>query len=136
MFKKLSRKNTLIIFLWLMAIHSFLVGVLLIAMPLSGFQYFGFDITNKFYACQGGTFHIIMAVCYVMAVKWLDRSDVLIVFSILVKFMATLFLLSYYMLAENILTVLLSGIGDLLMALLLLLFFRRFKITQQKTETS
>ena len=63
--KELLRSGkALTIVLWLVAMHSFCVGVCLIVMPASLFSYFGFGIGEKFFATQGGVFHIVMSICY------------------------------------------------------------------------
>ena len=52
--------------------------------------------------------------------------------TIAAKFTATIFLLSYYLLAERIWMVLASGLGDLVMGLaVLLLYFRSGRLAEE-----
>jgi hypothetical protein len=107
-------------FLWLVALHSLGVGIMLVALPPSVMASFGYaTVTERFFQVQGGVFHFVMVVAYVMAAADLRRGDRLVVFAIIVKFMATLFLVVYWLAADPILVVLLSGLGDGVMAVLL-----------------
>ena len=84
-------------FLWLIAAHSIGFGISLIVLPISVIEYFGFHLgTEKFFAVQGGVFHIVLSMAYIMAAMDLPRSSKLIALSCSAKFMATIFLLSYY----------------------------------------
>lgn len=113
------------IFLWLVAIHSLFVGVGLIILPDSFLDFFGYnECTERFFPSQGGVFHIAMAVGYAMAAYNLKRYECLIIFSIVVKFMATVFLFTYFIFVSSIWLVLLSGISDFLMGSIILLLYR------------
>lgn len=113
------------IFLWLVTIHSFFVGVGLILLPDSFLDFFGYnECTERFFPSQGGVFHIAMAVGYAMAAYNLKRYECLIIFSIVVKFMATIFLFTYFIFVSSIWLVLLSGISDFLMGSIILLLYR------------
>ena len=113
------------IFLWLVAIHSLFVGVGLILLPDSFLDFFGYnECTERFFPSQGGVFHIAMAVGYAMAAYNLKRYECLIIFSIVVKFMATIFLFTYFIFVSSIWLVLLSGISDFLMGSIILLLYR------------
>jgi len=73
------------ILLWLIAIHSFTVAIFLIFLGPDGIRFFGFDSGNPFFQAQGGVFHMVMCVAYIMASKKpLKRSD-LILFIIVAK---------------------------------------------------
>ena len=112
------------LFLWLVAIHSFLVGIGLIFLPSSAFEFLGFNPTfDRFFSTQGGVFHIAMAVCYAMAAVDLIKYKQLIIFSIIVKFIATVFLLSYYLIINSQSLIILSAVSDFLMGIVLLYFF-------------
>ncbi len=115
------------VILWLIAIHSLIIGILLILMPTDLFHIFGFEIENKFFPCQGGAFHIVMAVAYVLAAKWFEKSDSLVVFSFIAKFIATIFLILYYLIGERIFIILISGIADFLMGLLIIIPYWKYK---------
>ncbi|MBI9037088.1 MAG: hypothetical protein JEY97_03070 [Bacteroidales bacterium] len=117
----------LTVFLWLISIHSICVGIALITFPAHLISEFGIEICNKFFPTQSGVLHIIMGVIYYLAIKNLGKNDLLIVFSIFVKFIATIFLAAYYIFMDQALVILLSWIGDFLMGILLLLLFRAYK---------
>lgn len=113
-------------FLFLVAIHSFFVGTGLILLPSSAFEFLGFKATlDRFFSTQGGVFHIAMAVCYAMAAYNKKRFRYLIVFSIIVKFIATAFLIPYYIFISSQLLIILSGISDFLMALAILILYKQ-----------
>ena len=85
------------VFLWLIALHSLFVGIGLLFIPSSYLEFFGFsNYRYSFFQAQGGIFHLVMSVAYVMAIKYIYRSPGLIVFSISAKFIATAFLIIYY----------------------------------------
>ena len=115
-------------FLWLVAVHSFLVGVGLIILPSSLIEFFGYQTClERFFPSQGGVFHIAMAVGYAMPAYNLKHYECLIIFSIVVKFMATVFLLIYFFFVSPIWLVILSCISDFLMGLIILILFRLTK---------
>jgi len=121
----LSQGKYLSIFLWLVAIHSFFVGVGLIVLPDSFLDFFGYnECTERFFPSQGGVFHIAMAVGYAMAAYNLKRYECLIIFSIVVKFMATMFLVIYFFFVSSIWLVIFSGATDFLMGLIILTLYR------------
>ena len=54
------------IFLALVALHSFCVGLGLIIMPFEYFTFFGYEgYQGLFFKVQGGVFHIVMCGAYV-----------------------------------------------------------------------
>ncbi len=117
-------KKLLSIFLWLVAAHSFLVGVGLIILPDSLINFFGFNkCTERFFPSQGGVFHIAMAVGYAMAAFDLRKYECLIIFSIIVKFLATVFLFIYFLFVSSIWLVIFSGVSDFLMGLIILILY-------------
>ena len=112
------------VFLWLVAVHSFLVGIGLIVLPSSAFEYFGFNPTfERFFSTQGGVFHIAMSVGYAMAGYDKIKYKQLIVFSIIVKFIATVFLISYFLIISSQWLILMSGISDFLMGIIILYLY-------------
>jgi len=114
------------IFLFLISLHSFLVGMGLIVIPLEYFGYFGFEGSQEiFFKIQGGVFHIVMCGAYLPAAINPVRYNLLLRFSIFAKFTATVFLLSYCIIVEPVWMVLVSGIMDFLMGILLLWFNRK-----------
>lgn len=116
------------IFLWLVTIHSFFVGVGLIFLPDSVLEFFGYnECTERFFPSQGGVFHIAMAVGYAMAAYNLKRYECLIIFSIVVKFIATIFLFVYFFFINSIWLVVLSGISDFFMGVVILILYSSIK---------
>jgi hypothetical protein len=105
--------------LWLVSFHSIAVGLGMIWQPpavLSGLGYA--PVGEPFFPVQGGVFHIVMAVGYALAARNLDGNRCLVKFTVLVKFMATVFLLVYWLFVARIPVVLGSGISDGIMAVL------------------
>ena len=110
-----SKRLTLLF--WLIALHSFLVGWLLILHPAGLIDILGFKpIDNDFFPVQGGVFHVLMSILYLAVARRREGYRWIINFSILVKSGALVFLLSYYFFMEPIFMVLISGIVDGIMA--------------------
>jgi hypothetical protein len=118
--------------LWLIAIHSICFGVSLVILPISVIEFFGFRLEEKFFADQGGVFHLIVAVAYIWAALDLENSFKFIVLAVITKFTAALFLVCYFLFIGPIIMVLFSGIIDFLMGLVVLLLYIRYR-EQQKT---
>jgi len=114
-------------FLWLIAIHSIGFGIALVILPIPVIEFFGFKLAEKFFAVQGGVFHIVVSLAYIMAALELDNSRKLIILACVAKFMATLFLLSYYFFVSHIFMVIFSGIADFFMGLAILLTYLIFQ---------
>lgn len=114
------KQKHLSIFLYLVALHSFVVGIALIASPDWLFEELGYNqINENFFKAQGGVFHLVMVVAYFMAAGSPRERNTLVKFSITAKFLAVIFLLIYFLLVDGILVVLLSGIGDLIMGIII-----------------
>ena len=122
-----SNTSLLRLFLWLIAAHSFITGLMLIVLPSESLAFFGFEIIEKFFSTQGGVFHIVMGIAYVLAAENLGRSDLVIYFSISAKFIASIFLFSYFFFQNLIWVVAFSGAGDLIMGIILLVLFIYYK---------
>jgi hypothetical protein len=117
-------KLRLSVVLWLMAVHSFLVGTGLILQVPKVMEFFGFyPVHQHFFPAQGGIFHVAMAFGYVLAARDSVRYRGLILFSIFVKALATFFLLSYYVFVDGIMMILISGITDGVFFVILYLSF-------------
>ena len=86
-------------------------------------EFFGFRLTEKFFADQGGVFHLIVAVAYIWAALDLENSFKLIVLSCTAKFVATIFLLSYFFFVDHNFMVVFSGIADFLMGITILILY-------------
>jgi hypothetical protein len=117
-------------FLWLIAIHSIGFGIALVILPIPVIELFGFHLAEKFFAVQGGIFHIVVSLAYIMAATDLDNAKKLIILSCTAKFMATIFLLSYYFFVSHIFMVIFSGIADFLMGLAILLTYLLYQETK------
>ncbi len=118
-------EKLLSIFLWIVSFHSFAVGVGLIVIPASALQYFGFfPATDRFFLSQGGVFHIAMSICYAMAAYKKQFFRTLIIFSIIVKIIATLFLVIYFTFVSSKLLILFSAVSDLLMGVIIWVLYR------------
>jgi hypothetical protein len=68
-------------------------------------SFFGFDINEKFFSTQGGVFHMVLSVAYIMGAENIGKSDQ----------------------KNPIWMVLISGIADFLMGLVLLITFLNYK---------
>jgi len=109
------------IFLWLIGIHSFAVGIGLIFILPSFLSNFGFvNYTESFFQTQGGIFHVAMSIAYVIAGRDVVNSSQLIRFIVIVKFLAFLFLMIYFLFMLNSWMILLSGLADGLMGAIVL----------------
>lgn len=113
------------IFLWLIGVHSFLVGIGLIFIPPSFLNYFGFvNYTASFFQVQGGVFHIAMSIAYVTAGRDVPNSSQLIRFIIVVKLLAFIFLIIYFIFMLNSWMILMSGIADGVMGVIVLVLYK------------
>jgi uncharacterized membrane protein len=124
--KKAIYRKILQWILWLIAIHSICFGLALIIFPINIIEIFGFRLQEKFFADQGGVFHLIISAAYIMAARDPENSGKLIFLSCFTKFSAAVFLVSYYLLETRIIIVFLSGIGDFLMGLAIFLAYRLY----------
>ena len=124
--KQLSYRKILQWILWLIAIHSICFGLALIILPIDFIELFGFRLQEKFFADQGGVFHLIISAAYIMAARNPEGSGRLIFLSCFTKFSAAVFLVSYFIFERHILMVFFSGIGDFLMGLAIYLSYRLF----------
>ena len=116
------------VFLSLVALHSIVVGLGLILLSSSFFQLLGFEPTcDRFFSTQGGVFHIAMSFCYSAAALNVKRFENFIQFSIIVKFIATVFLVIYYFFISDKLIIILSGVSDFVMGIVILLLYNNLK---------
>ena len=120
------------IFLILVSIHSFCVGLGLILIPLDYFDLFGFyDYSGNFFKIQAGVFHVVMCGVYVSAARNPVGNQVMIRFSIFAKMIGTVFLISYALFIDMVWMVLASGIFDFVMGLVLIWFLKGLKNTRE-----
>ncbi len=112
--------------MWLVALHSFLVGLALMFMPREYFNlYFNYQpVSERFFSVQAGVFHIVLSIGYgLTAIDW-RRFEGVVVLSVIAKFVATVFLFSYSAFVAWILVVFLSGVGDFFMGLAIVWAYR------------
>ena len=122
-------------FLWIVAIHSLAVGAGLIIMPVFMMEYLGFGICpERFFRAQGGVFHIAMAVGYAMAAYNPERFRGLVILSIIVKFIATIFLLTYFVFVSSIILILLSMVSDFFMGIIVLYLYRKSETDRERRQ--
>ena len=125
---EINYQKWLQVFIILIAIHSFCVGLSLMLLPSDWFTLFGFaELNNRFFPVQGGVFHIVMAALYILSLRSETCLAVLLPFIIGVKLFAFVFLISYYVFFEHLTVILLSGIGDGLMGVVLYVLFKNNK---------
>ncbi|MBZ0201097.1 MAG: hypothetical protein K8H86_14590 [Ignavibacteriaceae bacterium] len=130
--RTLNYSKYLSVMLWLVALHSLLVGIGLIAMPASYMEQMGYGTcSEQFFRWQGGVFHIAMAVGYSMAAYNSIRFECLVVFSITLKLFATVFLFSYFIFISSLPVIILSGVSDFLMGIVVLILYRLTKNIMQ-----
>lgn len=115
-------------FLVLVAVHTFGVGVVLIVVGHPVMGVFGFPyLESRFFQMQGGVFHLLVPYVYYKASTDLHRYEYLIVFSVVIKATASVFLFSYYLFIEQIIMILISGFVDAGMGIIILLLYRKVK---------
>ena len=118
--KTITSNLILVKILWVVAIHSFVIGICLLVTPSNVFEYLGYNLcTERFFPTQGGVFHIVMAIGYAIGAIRITKSTDLVVFSIIVKLCATLFLIIYFVFVKQIWVILLSAIADCLMGIVI-----------------
>ena len=124
----MDARRRLALILWAVCLHSVAAGLGLILSGPVGLQRYGFAFAGEpFFPVQGGVFHLVMALAYAMAARDPDRGRGLILLSISAKFIALLFLLSYYLLVDAIAVVALSGVADGIMGVVMLLAYRSYR---------
>ena len=115
-------------FMWLVAIHSFSTGIGLIFLPAELFEKLGYNmISERFFAVQGGVFHMVMCIGYLMAATGREKYEGVVYLSIMAKLFATLFLLTYSFFIVWIWVVILSGIFDFLMGVIIYILYKQYK---------
>ena len=120
--------------LGLVAIHSLVMGLTLIAQPGVLMEFAGFSPDcEQFFPAQGGVFHLLMFVVYLMGATHIEKYHYFIVFSIFVKSVATFFLIIYCFVAEFKWIVFLSGIADCVMGLMIFLAFQYYLRSKKRT---
>jgi len=120
--------RTLKWFLLIVALHSLGVGIALIIAGDTMRGFFGFpQFESRFFQMQGGVFHLLLSYLYWKTSTDVSRYEHLIIYVIIVKCAATVFLFSYYFFIEHIIMVLFSGFVDGGMGAILYILFRYWK---------
>jgi hypothetical protein len=121
----LMKDHYLSIVLYLVALHSISIGSGLIFMPLSYLSFFGFEqVCEKFFPVQGGIFHVVMGIGYYLAGKDPVKNQSLVIFSIIAKSLATVFLFIYYFTVKTNWMILISACGDGLMGFVIFYMYQ------------
>ncbi len=115
-------------FMWLVAAHSLSTGLGLIFLPSGLFEKLGYSmITERFFAVQGGVFHIVMFAGYLMAAIKKEKYEGVVHLAIIAKLFATVFLITYSVVTVWIWVVFLSGIFDFLMGVFIYFLYKQYK---------
>ena len=123
----LDTRSRLKYFLWILTAHSFFTGIFLIFLPAKFLTFFGFpEYPHTFFQIQGGVFHVVISIAYLIASLHPDKSKYLIYFIIIAKFIATFFLFTYFFLIASVWMLLLSAIVDGIMALGVLIGYQQY----------
>jgi len=116
--KNLNHRLSLV--LWFAAIHSALIGLVLIALPSSWMTAFGLHVGGeRFFQVQGGAFYFVMAAIYARAALKLLRVRELIILAIVAKSIEAVFLGTYFLVVQMIWVVLASAAVDASVAALI-----------------
>ena len=111
------------------------MGLGLIWHPAALLDQMGYvPCSGPFFPTQGGVFHIVMAMGYSLAAWDLVRFRGLFVFAIVVKALATTFLIIYWLINPSLQVILLSGLADGVMACVLAVLYRRWRMTRPAKE--
>ncbi|MBL7110376.1 MAG: hypothetical protein ISS19_00360 [Bacteroidales bacterium] len=122
------------VLLWLVALHSFIIGLLLIFMPAEFMPFFGYQVWDaNFFRAQGGVFHIIMSVVYLWAAYSFTRSSSMVIMTVTAKMIATIFLFLYFFIVQKIWTIIASGAVDFLMGLVVFILYYYYKNVRYKS---
>ncbi|MFC1852490.1 hypothetical protein ACFL27_20015 [candidate division CSSED10-310 bacterium] len=106
-------RSLLVSILWILTFHSVLIGISLLIIPPSHLGFFGYqDYQGRFFIMQGGVFHLVMSVIYMLPAFRFERYQYLIPIILIAKGIATTFLILYYICIEPVWMILVSGIGD------------------------
>jgi hypothetical protein len=121
----------------LVAIHTLAIGLILMAQPAVFMELVGFNPNcEHFFPAQGGAFHLIVFVVYLMGAIHIEKYRYFIVLSIFIKAVATFFLLIYCFAAEFKWIVFISGIVDCAMGLMIFLAFQHYLRFKKLTALS
>ncbi len=121
----LTKGRYLSIVLYIVALHSISVGIGLIFLPLPYLSFFGFErVCEKFFPVQGGVFHVVLSIAYYLSGKNPVKNQSLVIFSIIAKILAVIFLFAYYFIIKANWMILLSACGDGVMGIAIFYLYR------------
>ncbi len=106
-------------FLWICFVHSVAVGIALITIKSSQLCFFGLDpelYAGAFFRVQGGVFHIAVAVAYFLGATRLKSARLLVLFSGIIKSIAVVFLVTYWLSFDHAWIIIASAFGDAVLA--------------------
>jgi len=130
--KLFKNSNLFQLALYLISLHSLLVGLALIVLPFGALSWFGFTIDPyRFFSTQGGVFHIVMSLAYYLAGRTPLREKSLLIFIILAKWMAFFFLAVYFLFVEMVPVIAFSAVSDGFMGLIVMMFFLELYSTEE-----
>ena len=113
--------------LWLVTIHSITLGMALITQPAFLLEWSGFrSDCGPFFPAQGGVFHLLMAIAYSLGAADSKKYYLLIIFSVIVKAIATLFLFVYCFFIEFKWAILYFGVVDGIMGMTIFIALRHY----------
>ena len=113
--------------LWLVTIHSITIGMALITQPAFLMEWSGFRSDDEpFFPAQGGVFHLLMAVAYSLGATDAQKYYLLIIFSVIVKAIATLFLFVYCFFIEFKWAIFYFGVADGIMGVTIFIALRHY----------
>jgi hypothetical protein len=128
MIKIKNRSSILRLFLYLTALHSFVVGIGLILITNQLRLLLGFSPSQEqFFQTQSGVFHIIMATAYFLSGYNIEKYRQMFIFSIFVKFCASIFLFTYLIVISFSYILFFSGFVDLIIFLIMFYFYKTEK---------
>lgn len=114
-------------FLWLCFMHSIAVGIALITIKSSQLCFFGLDpefYVGAFFRVQGGVFHIAVAVAYYLGATRFKSARLLVLFSGIIKCIAVVFLVIYWLAVDHAWIIIASAFGDAILASALFFGYR------------
>jgi len=118
------------------ALHSLGVGIGLVLHPAAILAAAGYEpVTEPFFPTQAGVFHFVVVVGYVLAAWNPDRNAVLIRYAVIIKAMATVFLVLYWILRPGLWAVLASGVVDGLMGVAIWWAYARWRRSASSERT-
>lgn len=119
----LGNPNLLRLILFLVGIHSIMLGVAIFFFTTPFYQlFFSVDPDNVFFIKQAGIFLFLAGLFYLVPVWDLNRFKPIIYFVVISKIIAVLFLITHASLTPSPIMIYLAALGDGSMALIIMFF--------------